>query len=161
VFLIFAGLAPMVPDLLEKHIGKTEPGASKPIRVEKSAGDRMHLVSADRRGQFVADVELNGRSVEMLVDTGATATALPVSVAEMVGIFPKGKDFKYRIGTANGVTLGARATIDRLKIGAIYLRDIEAIVLRDKSLREPLLGMSALNQLDRFDISDGTLVLVQ
>ncbi|MFC6655061.1 TIGR02281 family clan AA aspartic protease [Roseibium salinum] len=70
-------------------------------------------------------------------------------------------DFKYPAQTANGTVYGARTLIDSLRIGSIRLRNVEAHVLKDASLRTPLLGMSVLNELRRFDMSGGTLVLVQ
>jgi aspartyl protease family protein len=125
------------------------------------AGERSHRISADRQGHFVADAYLNGRAVDMLVDTGATVTVLPESLAEDIGIFLDSSDYKYAIQTANGTVYGARGTIDNLRIGKIRLRNVDTLVLQDQSLGKPLLGMSALNQLKRFDISGGTLVLVQ
>lgn len=161
IFLGFVGLVPLVPlwlDYQTDHIGDTTAAMSE---TDEVSGERRHRISANRNGQFVADVHLNGQMHEMLVDTGASTTVLPLSVAEEVGIFPTGKDFKYRVSTANGTTYGARATIDRLKIGRINLRGVDALVLRDESLSTPLLGMTALNELNRFDISNGTLVLIQ
>ncbi|MEP2705787.1 MAG: TIGR02281 family clan AA aspartic protease [Roseibium sp.] len=161
ILLILVGLAPLVPDFLEEYLGKSGKVAFNVSRADKLPNGGRHRISVNRHGQYVTDVELNGRLVEMLVDTGASRIALPVSVAEEIGIFLKRKDFTFRIGTANGDTLGARVMIDRMEIGSIYLKNIDAMVLQDESLSTPLLGMSALNKLDRFDFSDGTLVLVQ
>jgi len=41
------------------------------------------------------------------------------------------------------------------------LKNVETLVLQEGLLSVPLLGMSALGRLERFDISDDTLVLVQ
>lgn len=161
ILLILVGLAPLVPDFLEERLGKSAMVAFDVARADKLSNGGRHRISVNRHGQYVTDVELNGRLVEMLVDTGASRIALPVSVAEEIGIFLKRKDFKHRVGTANGDTLSARVTIDRMEIGSIYLENIDAMVLQDESLSTPLLGMSTLNKLDRFDFSDGTLVLVQ
>lgn len=161
VLLVCAGLAPLIPQFIEARFGEGPQNQNQNHAAFAASGERKHQIVADRRGHYVADVSLNGRMVEMLVDTGATVTALPMSVAEKAGIVLKNSDFKYKINTANGATMGARAMIDRLQIGAISLRNTEAIVLKDDSLGVALLGMTALNSLDRFDISNGTLVLVQ
>lgn len=158
VLLVCAGLVPLIPQFVEGRFG---PDRTSGDEEQAAAGQRTHRVAADRRGQFVADVSLNGRSVEMLIDTGATITALPASVADKAGIFLQDADFRHKVATANGETFGARVMIDRLRIGNVSLRDTEAIVLRDESLSIPLLGMTALNRLDRFDFLNGTLVLVQ
>ncbi len=161
IFLVAIGLAPLVPLWIERHLEETDTNTASVSEPDTTSGERRHSLTADRRGQFVANVSVNGQMFEMLIDTGASATVLPESIAENVGIFLKNQDFKYSVGTANGTTYGARAVIDRLKIGQISLRNVEAIVLRDDSLAIPLLGMTALSKLDRFDISNGTLVLIQ
>jgi aspartyl protease family protein len=161
ILLILIGVAPIVPLIAEGRFGSTDRATLAQDEVEPSSGPRKHRISIDRRGHYVADAYLNGRAFDMLVDTGATVTALPQSVAEDIGIFLKPSDYRHPIGTANGRVYGARAVIDKVRIGAIRFRNVDAIVLSDDSLSEPLLGMSALSQLKRFDISSGTLVLVQ
>ncbi|MEM8702115.1 MAG: TIGR02281 family clan AA aspartic protease [Pseudomonadota bacterium] len=166
ILLLLVGLAPVVPSLVEARLGasdRTDRAERQRARRdgEERSGPRRHRISVDRRGHYVADAYLNGRGIDMLVDTGATLTALPASVASDIGIFLSASDYKHPIGTANGTVYGARAVIDKIKIGAIRFRNVDAIILKDDSLGVPLLGMSALGQLKRFDISSGTLVLVQ
>ncbi|MHA7774875.1 retropepsin-like aspartic protease family protein [Roseibium sp. M-1] len=157
-------VGPLVPLIVERGRGLSDGGAELEVarsETDAETGKRTYRVARNRQGHFVADAYLNGRSVDMLVDTGATVTALPESLAEDIGIFLKPADYKYPIQTANGTVYGARADIDDLRLGSIRLRNVDALVLKDQSLSEPLLGMSALNQLQRFDISGSTLVLVQ
>ncbi|MCK7614079.1 retropepsin-like aspartic protease family protein [Roseibium sediminicola] len=160
IFLFFMGIAPLVPFLMEYRLGVTAPDEPDEVALVDT-GERIYRIARNRQGHFVADANLNGRAVEMLVDTGATVTVLPESVAEDIGIFLQTSDYKYQIRTANGTVRGAKASIDRIRLGNISLRDIDALVLPDESLGEPLLGMSVLNRLQRFDMSGGTLVLVQ
>ena len=161
IFLVCVSVAPLLPGLLESQVEATGSLISEKRQSSDDTGDNVHRISINRQGHFVADAYLNDSAVDMLVDTGATVTALPESVAEDIGIFLSPSDFKYELRTANGATYGAKAVIDGLEIGDIRLRNIEAYVLKDESLGEPLLGMSVLNQLKRFDISEGTLLLVQ
>ncbi|MGX1498661.1 aspartyl protease family protein [Labrenzia sp. MBR-25] len=169
IFLACIAIAPLAAYLLENRFPALVSGGTfadyraddEDDSAANETGERSHRISANRQEHFVADAYLNGRAVDMLVDTGATVTVLPESLAENIGIFLNSSDYKYAIRTANGTVHGARATIDNLRIGKIRLRNIDTLVLKDQSLGEPLLGMSVLNQLKRFDISDGTLVLVQ
>ncbi|GAB2185943.1 retropepsin-like aspartic protease family protein [Roseibium sp. LAB1] len=165
IFLACMAIAPLAAYLLENRLAVLVSGGNvagdQAEEDDGDTGERSHRISANRQGHFVADAYLNGRAVDMLVDTGATVTVLPESLAENIGIFVKSSDYKYSIRTANGTVHGARAVIDNLRIGKIRLRNIDTLVLKDQSLGEPLLGMSVLNQLKRFDISGGTLVLVQ
>lgn len=161
VLVLLAGAAPLVPGLIETRLATLQDEGPDAAEATRETGPRTHRISVDRSGHYVADAYLNGRAIDMLVDTGATLTVLPVSVAEDIGIHLRPSDFDMPIGTANGRIYGAGAVIDRLRIGAIRLRNVEAVVLSDERLSSPLLGMSVLGQLKRFDFSSGTLVLVQ
>jgi len=164
IFLVVLAIAPLAPFVAETWLASRnapQVDVSGDDSAETDTGERIYRMARNRQGHFVADAYLNGRSVDMLVDTGATVTALPESVAEDIGIYLSPSDYKFQIRTANGTVLGARAVIDRLRLGDIKLRNVDALVIADKSLGEPLLGMSVLNELERFDMSGGTLVLVQ
>jgi len=160
IFLFCLAITPLVPFLVKHRLGTVDSG-EQAEKVQSDTGERIFRIERNRRGHFVADANLNGRAVDMLVDTGATMTVLPESVAEDIGIYLSASDYKHPIRTANGTVRGARTVIDRLRLGNIRLKNIDALVLRDQSLGEPLLGMSVLNQLQRFDMSGGTLVMVQ
>lgn len=114
-----------------------------------------------RDGHFRTDAKLNYRSVAVLVDTGASSVALPRSVAERIGIRLHDRDFRHTARTANGETAMAIATLERVEIGGVLVRDVEAAVLNDASLGTVLLGMSFLGKLRRFSVERGELVLVR
>ncbi|GAA0779728.1 TIGR02281 family clan AA aspartic protease [Roseibium denhamense] len=160
IFLFCAALAPLVPYLADRYVAPEAPQGDQNGRTSTSV-DRTHRIPVSRNGQYFATALLNGRRYELLVDTGASSTALPRSVAEDVGVYPDDEEFKYRVNTANGTTSAARVVIRSFEMGDIFLRDVEALVLQDESLSKPLLGMSVLSRLERFDISNSTLVLVQ
>ena len=50
--------------------------------------------------------------------------------------------------------------LDRVEIGSLKVRDVEAFVLKDKALDSMLIGMSFLKKLSSFSVKDGSLVLV-
>lgn len=133
-------------------IAKAEP--------EALPGRKVRL-PADASGHFLADFKLNGRSVNAMVDTGATMVALNLSTARKIGIKLKPADFRYQVNTANGSTAAAAATIESLQIGRIVVNDVQAVVLEDSALDGTLIGMTFLNQLSKFEVADGTLLLVQ
>lgn len=103
------------------------------------------LITADGRGQFLVYGQVEGATVRFLVDTGASQVALPMSVARRAGL-QLDKAQPVGISTANGVTRGYRAKINRVRVGEITLYQVDALVLEDASLNEPLLGMSFLNR---------------
>ncbi len=132
---------------------------------EKSANNplsgRTAKIAPDDRGHFIARAKMNGRSLEVLVDTGATLVAINESTARKLGIKLSKEDFIHRVNTANGALMAAAAMIDEIQIGRVIVRDVQATVTPDKALSTVLLGMSFLNKLKKFEVSGGTLVLVQ
>jgi len=160
--IVLVALVPLVPKYLVPYLEnqkQAEQRASGTRAVQ--AGGRTYKIPLARNGQYMAEARLNGRSMTMLVDTGASTLALPEKVANDIGIFLKPSDFKHRVQTANGIALAARAEVRDLRLGPIRLKNVETMVLENDLLAVPLLGMSALRRLERFDISDDTLVLIQ
>ena len=101
---------------------------------------------ADTRGHFIAQGRINDGAVRFVVDTGATAIVLSAQDADRLGI-------DYRNGivgtmqTASGPARGWRATLDRVRLGAIELQQVDAVVVeRDPGIT--LLGMSFLNRVE-------------
>lgn len=122
---------------------------------------RKVLIPADGRGQFEGQFRLNDRNVKALVDTGATLVAINVSTAMKAGIKLKPSDFQHEVQTANGRTLAAAAVIDSIEISRIRVQDVEALVLQDSALHTTLVGMSFLRRLDRYQVENHTLLMVQ
>jgi len=122
---------------------------------------RKVRIEADARGHFQGDFRLNGRTVEALVDTGATLVAINRSTARRIGIELAPGDFRYEVGTANGKVAAAAAIIDRLQIGRIDVTGVQAVILDDRALEGTLIGMSFLNRLASYSVENGSLVLEQ
>ena len=110
-------------------------------------------------GHFMTRAEINGRDVEVMVDTGATAVALSFEDAKHAGLRPYSLDFIVPVSTANGTVHAARVTIRRIAIGSIRVKDVEGMVLPEGALRGSLLGMSFLGRLQSFAVEDGELLL--
>jgi len=103
-------------------------------------------LAADQRGHFFSEGAVNGRPVRFLVDTGATAIALPARDAERIGLDYR-KGLPGMTQTANGPAMVYRVTLDRVRLGGIELRMVEAVVI-EQGLDIALLGMSFLNRLE-------------
>ncbi|MEO1204795.1 MAG: TIGR02281 family clan AA aspartic protease [Pseudomonadota bacterium] len=123
-----------------------------------STGPTVAL-SADRRGHFNTPVRINGRPVEVVVDTGATLVAMSYDDARTAGIFVRPSDFKWRSQTANGIAKSARVMIDKIDLGGITVRNVQASVAEPGRLHITLLGMSFLRKLDRVEMRGGKLIL--
>ena len=123
-----------------------------------SLGSAVEL-RADRMGHFVTSAEINGRSIDVMVDTGASIVAFTWEDAERAGIYVRPADFTHRVQTANGDGRIALVTVDQISIGGITVRDVRAAVSERGKLNTTLLGMTFLSRLSRAEMRRGTLVL--
>jgi aspartyl protease family protein len=122
-------------------------------------GSAMILRRSDD-GHFHAAVDVEGRRMDFLVDTGASTIALRESDAAWIGIRPAQREYTARVNTANGVVRGAPVRLNRVELGSLSVHDVLAIILPDEALGQNLLGMSFLSHV-RWEHRDGQLVLEQ
>jgi aspartyl protease family protein len=166
IILFFVAAIPLVPHFLtgadkEDQVAESSALVEDPQDAGDAHAGRVHKVPSANNGGYLTEARINGRSLTMLIDTGASQIVLPEREAHNVGIFLQSSDFKVPVQTANGVTYGAPTVVRELKLGSIRLKNIEALVLKDEALAGSLLGMSALSRLKRFYISNDTMVLIQ
>ena len=110
-------------------------------------------------GHFRSDVAVNGRRIAMLIDSGASLVTLTERDAQAAGINPAPTSFTGRARTAGGEVPFARITIDRLTLGGIERRNVDAAVMRGNALPQSLLGQSFLGQVAEVRIADGAMQL--
>ncbi|HSH41578.1 MAG TPA: TIGR02281 family clan AA aspartic protease [Arenicellales bacterium] len=133
-------------EVLEVGMMTGFPGAASDVAPAWDGPEKLTLWAEDD-GFFYASGSINGSSVRFLVDTGANSIAINRHLAERLGI-------DYREGrqgmatTASGVTPMYLVTLDRVSVGEITLRNVEAGVLLGSHPDVPLLGMSFLGKLD-------------
>ena len=109
----------------------------------KSSGSKIVLTAGDG-GHFLAQGSINGKSVQFMVDTGATAVAMGAAEAKRMGIdYTAGKP--VRMNTANGQALGYLLTLNSVRIGDVEEQNVEAIVSQ-QSMPYVLLGNSFLTR---------------
>lgn len=129
---------------------------SRTARQTKSRGGDVSLRRA-ANGHFYLDVDVNGTSVKMLADTGASLVVLGEQDAESVGLDPDGLDYAHAVQTANGRAEAALVVLDELRVGSIVRHDVRALVTR--GLPGSLLGMSFFNTLSQVSMEADELVL--
>jgi aspartyl protease family protein len=122
---------------------------------------RQATLRADRMGHFAANAVVNGRSTDMLVDTGASIVALTPATARRLGLHPAAGDYSLRMSTANGDAAAAPVMLDEIRIGDVTVRQVPAVVFAGDGLGVDLLGMTFLKRLTRFEVGGGQLLLVQ
>ena len=114
---------------------------------------------ADNYGHYQASVEVNGRTIRAMVDTGATVVAMSHRDARRAGITVATTDYTSRVRTANCIARVAPVTLSRVRIGDIVVRNVRGVVSEPGKLNGTLLGMSFLSRLSRFEIRSGRLIL--
>ena len=80
---------------------------------------RVVELKAGTFGHYRAQAEINGRPVEVLVDSGASLVVLSHDDAERAGLNIRAGDYTQRVSTANGPTRVAPMLLDRVSIGDI------------------------------------------
>lgn len=111
-----------------------------------SSGPASTTFKTDERGHFVVQGQINGGTVRMLVDTGATSVALPAADAVRLGINYKAGQ-PGQVSTANGLVRVYRVKLDTVRVGDITLNQVDAAVV-EQGLPIALLGMSFLNRTE-------------
>lgn len=133
-------------EVLELGMVTGFPGASEDVSPAWDGPEKLTLWAEDD-GFFYAPGSINGSAVRFLVDTGANTIALSRVLAERIGIdYRKGR--QGVASTASGVTPMYLVKLDRVSIGDITLRNVDAGVLLGNHPDIPLLGMSFLGKLD-------------
>ena len=125
------------------------PGGSGRFGGGASTGSTSGSVtlSADARGHYMTLGQINGSTIQFLVDTGATLIALPSSDARRLGINYLNGQLGYT-ETANGKAAAYRITLDTVRVGDITLHNVDAVVMEGDGLKVALLGMSFLNRTE-------------
>jgi aspartyl protease family protein len=164
--LLLVGLviaaALLAPDYLARLAERQETAAvatpAEPPAPRADYGGIVRL-SADSRGHYSTSIEINHRTLDALVDTGATVVALRYEDGRMLGLVFPGDKFDVRVRTANGEGRAKRVQLRSVSVGSITIRDVDALIAEHGALSTNLLGMSFLKKLSRFEVQRGQLVL--
>ena len=141
-----------------ESVAAEAPAPEPPQR--RSSGYREASLEADQRGQYAAEVLIDGIPVRMLVDTGASEVCVSASTARRLGLTPSGGR-KRLIQTANGQSIASPTTLRSLSLDGLYMNDIEALILAPEAGEVNLLGESFLKRLMSVEQRNGMLILRQ
>ncbi len=109
-------------------------------------------------GHFHAPLEVNGRRLDALVDTGATALVLSREDAARAGLDPGSLVYSRPALSANGVVYGAPVTLGEVALGPFTDRNVRAMV-SGGDMPATLLGMDYLNRFRRFSVEGDRMTL--
>lgn len=115
-------------------------------------GGRKIVLTAGSGGHFFSTGQINGKTVQLVVDTGATAVALSAVDAQRIGLnYQTGTPIQ--MSTANGVVPGWRLKLSSVKVGDVSVYGVDAIVTTG-SMPYVLLGNSFLTHFQMTRTND-------
>jgi len=109
-------------------------------------------------GEYIVPGRVNDRPVSFVFDTGATSVVLSAEDAAAAGLSLGELGYGVPVVTANGATTAAPTRIDRIAVGPIVVRGVQALVTHPGVLQRSLLGMSFLERLKSYGVEGGKLV---
>ncbi|QCB55747.1 TIGR02281 family clan AA aspartic protease [Sphingopyxis sp. PAMC25046] len=121
-------------------------------------GDEVRIPMS-RDGHFWAEAEINGTKRRMLIDSGATVTAISPATAAAAGVAADATLVPILMQTANGTVRADAATVDRLSIGGIDARKLKVVISPGLGTTD-VLGMNFLSDLQSWRVEGGTLILL-
>ena len=125
---------------------------------QQVAGKELRVRMA-RDGHFWVNASVNGVPRRMLIDSGATVTAISQSTATTAHVDTGTGLTPVMLRTANGVTPAEIGSIDELRVGNIVARNLKVVTAPGLGGID-VLGMNFLSKLKSWRVEDRTLILV-
>jgi len=122
-------------------------------------GERAVRVRRRLDGHFAVRASVNGQSMTLMVDTGASSVVLKPADAERAGVDLDKLSYTVAVDTANGMTYAAAVRLRTLAVGPLVVRNVDALVAQPGSVKENLLGMSFLRRLRSYEFAKDYLTL--
>ncbi|WP_246336027.1 retropepsin-like aspartic protease family protein [Azomonas macrocytogenes] len=133
---------------LSRDYGQAAPATGRErLSIARSAG-----------GHYRQAGSINGRSVQFLVDTGATSVAMNEIQGQRLGLDYRRKGQPLLVATASGKVKAWKLQANSVKIGGIEVLGVDTVVIEGTAPDEILLGMSFLSQV-RWGEENGMLTL--
>ena len=125
---------------------------------QKVAGGELHVpMSSD--GHFWVVASLNGVKRRMLIDSGATVTAISEATVRAARVNASAGLAPVILQTANGAAPAQTGRLDELRVGNIVARNLRIVTSPGLGGLD-VLGMNFLSKLQSWRVEDGTLILV-
>jgi len=156
--LIGFALSLMVTACIPEETSVTENVVTETKAKKARSASVVTIPKNPQDGQFWTQARVNTGSIRFLVDTGAGMVALTERDAKKAGIKTRNLSYDVPISTAGGENMAARVTLDRVSVGAILVKDVEALIVPE-GLDISLLGMTYLGELQSVQANRNTMTL--
>lgn len=121
-------------------------GTSVSTRFTQRSSTKEQII-IDRYGMFRSHGSINGHSVELLVDTGATSVSMSARDARKLGIQYRLDGRPTKTNTASGVANAWVVKLKTVRLGQLLERNVEGVVVDGDYPKQVLLGMTFLNRM--------------
>lgn len=152
-FLIFVVLqqAPYQPELsrVTDKLGLDD---------QKVTGKELHVTMAPD-GHFWVVASINGVPRRMLIDSGATVTAISEATAHQARVDTGSGLSPVILETANGAAHAQTGRVSEIRVGNIVARNLRIVTSPGLGTLD-VLGMNFLSKLQSWRVENNTLVLV-
>jgi aspartyl protease family protein len=134
------------------------------IKGEVTGAPRQTMDGADLRlvrkddGHFWLRAELNGHNTDLMVDSGATMTAINGDTARAAALTLDPENQSVELNTANGVVMARTATVKSLSVGDIIVEDHD-VVVSDGFGEINVVGMNFLDSFKSWNVSGDVMTL--
>jgi aspartyl protease family protein len=143
----------------DRVVQELQPGSVQTVAPGIGGHGAIVKIKKTGDGHFIAKAEVNGRSIRMIVDTGASTVVLKPEDARRAGISLDSLSYTVPVETANGRAFAARVKLDRVSLGEVTLEQVDALVTKKGALHQSLLGMSFLSRLRSYEFSGNQLLM--
>jgi aspartyl protease family protein len=119
------------------------------------SGEAIELRRQDD-GHYWLMVDINGKPVRFMIDSGATTTAINATTASEVGV--KADGYPIILSTANGRVAAKRANVRLLTVGPHRIEN-HPVVVSESFGDVNLLGMNFLNSMQSWRVEANVMIL--
>lgn len=112
-------------------------------------------VAMDEDGHFRVNAEVNGQSVVLMIDSGASISGVDRATANQLGLVPDGR--LAEVATANGHQVMRFSSARTIRVGTIERTDQSVLIAPGETPN--VLGMNFLSSLSNWRVEGRTLVL--
>ncbi|MDP2258889.1 MAG: TIGR02281 family clan AA aspartic protease [Caulobacter sp.] len=127
------------------------------LNSQEVVGEEVQI-RMSRDGHFWAEVDINGVRRRMLIDSGATVSALSNQTALAAGVDRDAAFVPVMLQTANGTVAARTGKVKHLALAGIEARDLRVVVSPALGSID-VLGMNFLSELASWRVEGRTLVL--
>lgn len=121
------------------------------------SGDEIAIRRQDD-GHYWLQVDVNGKLVRFMIDSGATTTAVNADTARETGIEVDDSGYPVILDTANGRVTAQRGVIQSLKIDALEIPQ-HKVVVSESFGDTNVLGMNFLDSMQSWKVEANVMTL--